>query len=116
MTKNKIKLLPQVMDFRLNDSGKPEKMIQSKIMTYLKTVPNSNFFKVAQGPWSKGGISDICGCYCGRSIAMEAKTKTGKPTPLQIKFLNNNVLAGGYSAIVRSVEDVKKILEKVKNG
>jgi hypothetical protein len=44
---------------------------------------------------------------------MEAKTKKGKPTALQIIYLNDNVEAQGFSAIVRSVADAKEVLRQV---
>jgi len=110
-----ISLLPQVMDFHLADDDRLEKKIQNSIMTFLKTVPLSNLAKIAQGPWSKGGISDIVGCYRGRSLAMEVKRRTEEPTALQTEYLNNNVRAGGFSAVVRSVADVKEVLKRVKN-
>jgi len=109
-----IPLLPQVMDFHLADDDRLEKKIQGSIMTFLKTVRRSNFAKIAQGPWSKGGISDIVGCYWGRSLVMEVKRRTEKPTALQTEYLNNNVEAGGFSAVVRSVADVKEVLKRVE--
>ena len=110
-----IPLLPQVMDFHLADDDRLEKKIQNSIMTFLKKVPLSNLAKIAQGPWSKGGVSDIVGCYHGRSLVMEVKTRLKEPTPLQTVYLNNNVEAGGFSAVVRSVADVKEVLRRVKN-
>ena len=111
---NKIVLLPEVMDFHLNDDDdRLEKKIQKSIMDYLKDIPCSNFAKIAQGPWSKGGISDIVGCYYGRSVVMEVKRSTTEPTSLQIMYLNDNVRAQGFSAVVRSVADVKEVLQKV---
>jgi hypothetical protein len=95
------------MDFHLDDDDRLEKKIQKSIMDHLKTVPCSNFAKIQQGPMSKNGVSDIVGCYYGRSVVMEAKTKKGKPTALQIIYLNDNVEAQGFSAIVRSVADAR---------
>jgi len=110
-----IKLSPQVMDLHLDDDDRPEKKIQKSITDYLKTVPSSNFAKIAQGPWSKGGVSDIVGCYLGRSVVIEVKRRLTKPTELQKKYLNDNVEAGGFSAIARSVADVRAVLKKVKS-
>jgi len=109
-----IPLLPQVMNFHLADDDRLEKKIQSSIMTFLKTVRRSNFAKIAQGPWSKNGVSDIVGCYRGRPLVMEVKCRTTEPTPLQAEYLNNNVRAEGFSAVVRSVADVKEVLKRVR--
>lgn len=109
-----IELLPQVWDFHLNDDDRLENKIQGSIMTYLRTVPCSNFAKIAQGPWSKGGVSDIVGCFHGRSVVMEVKRRTKEPTALQAEYLNDNIRAEGFSGVVRSVADVKEILKRVK--
>ncbi|RKY70129.1 MAG: VRR-NUC domain-containing protein [Candidatus Latescibacterota bacterium] len=111
---SKVELLSEVMDPHLNDDDRVESKIQKSIMDYLKTVPGSNFAKIAQGPWSKNGVSDIVGCYLGRSVVIEVKRKTGKPTELQKVYLNNNIRAGGFAALSRSVADARAVLEKVK--
>ena len=110
---NKVVLLPEVMDFHLDDDDRLEKKIQKSIMDFLKTVHCSNFAKIQQGPMSKSGVSDLNGCYLGRSVVIEIKRKKGKPTPLQILYLNANIKAGGYSAIARSVADIKEILKVI---
>lgn len=109
-----IPLLPEVMDFHLDDDDRLENKIQKDIMDYLKIIPCSNFAKIAQGPWSKGGVVDIVGCYYGRSLVMEVKRKTKEPTALQTDYLNDNVKAEGFSAVVRSVADVKEVLKRVR--
>ncbi|MCK4817660.1 VRR-NUC domain-containing protein [bacterium] len=109
-----IKLLPEVWDFHLDDDDRLESKIQHDIMDYLKTVPCSNLVKIAQGPWSKGGVVDIVGCYRGRSLVMEVKRRTEEPTALQTEYLNDNVEAEGFSAVVRSVADVKEVLKTVR--
>ena len=108
-----IPLLPQVMDYHLDDDDRLEGKIQKDIMDHLKKIPFSNFAKVAQGPWSKGGVVDIVGCYYGHSLVMEVKRRTAEPTPLQAEYLNDNVRAKGFSAVVRSVADVREVLERV---
>lgn len=109
-----IPLLPEVMDFHLDDDDRLENRIQKDIMDYLKIVPLSNLVKIAQGPWSKGGVVDIVGCYHGRSLVMEVKRRTKEPTALQADYLNDNVRAEGYSAVVRSVADVREVLKIVR--
>jgi hypothetical protein len=110
-----VTLLPEVMDFHLDDDDRLEAKIQKSIMDFLKTVPYSNLTKIAQGPWSKGGVVDIVGCYYGWSVAMEVKRKKPEPTSLQKTYLNDNVRALGFSAVVRSVADVKEVLKTVRN-
>ena len=109
-----IALLPSVMDFHFDDDDRLEGKIQKSIMDFLKTVPYSNFAKIAQGPWSKDGVVDIVGCYYGRSVVMEVKRRTKEPTALQADYLNDNIRAQGFSGVVRSVADAKKVLEVVR--
>ena len=109
-----VPLLPEVMDFHLDDDDRLEKKIQSDIMKYLKNLHCSNFAKIQQGPMSKNGVSDIIGCCHGLSVVMEVKIKTGNPTALQAIYLNDNVRARGYSAVVRSVADAKGVIRRIE--
>jgi hypothetical protein len=113
--KTLVVLLPEVMDFHLDDDDRLENKIQKSIMNYLRGVPHSNFAKIQQGPMSKNGVSDVIGCYYGRSVAMEVKRKTTKLTALQAEYLNNNVRAQGFSAVVRSVADTREVLKQIRN-
>lgn len=109
-----IPLSPQVMDFHLDDDNRLEAKIQKSIMDYLEIVPCSNFAKIAQGAYSKNGVVDIVGCYHGRSLVMEVKRRQKEPTALQAEYLNDNIEALGFSAVVRSVADVKEVLKTVR--
>ena len=109
-----IPLLPEVMDFHLDDDNRLEAPIQKDILDFLKTVPYSNFAKIAQGPWSKNGVVDIVGCYYGRSVVIEVKREIKRPTSLQTMYLNDNIKAQGFSAVARSVADVEGVLDVVK--
>lgn len=111
---NKPALVSNVMDFHLDDDDRLEAKIQTSIMRYLKTIPSANFAKIAQGAFSRAGVSDIVGCYRGRSVAMEVKRRATKPTPAQASYLNSQAAAGGFAAVVRSVADVKRVLEIVR--
>jgi len=110
-----VPLLPEVMDLHLDDDDRLEGKIQKDVMNYLRGAPFSNFAKIAQGPWSKGGVVDIVGCYYGRSLVMEVKRGSTEPTALQSEYLNDNVRARGFSAVVRSVADVKEVLRRVRD-
>lgn len=53
------------------------------------------------------GMSDVLGqLRCGRFLAVECKTRTGKPTVEQANFLNIVRHLGGVAFIARSVDDV----------
>ena len=78
-------------------SSLKEADIVRAILRYLKTVPN---------------------CFCwkehgGRFFVFEVKTEKGKATALQESVLRKIQKCGGNAAIVRSVEEVKRMLEEI---
>lgn len=91
---------------------KPEARIRSEIMAYLRTLePDVFAFRVEQRAGVHNGCSDVLAVSQGRLLALEVKSPQGRTTALQDRFLGKVTLAGGLSAIVRSVEDVKNILD-----
>lgn len=105
-----------------------ESQIQSIIIDYLIYLENQGklFFqrtnntpiyqenryrRLAKG--QKKGFPDIIICYRGTFIGLEVKTDIGKQSKEQVwnerKIKENQ----GYYFIVRSLEDVKEILEKL---
>lgn len=58
------------------------------------------------------GSADIIGIHkpTGRFLAIEVKTKTGKPTKEQLNFLEQVRNAGGIAGIARSVEDALRLI------
>jgi len=91
-----------------------EKDIVNNIRKYLKTVPGCFFWKEHGGMYGTAGIPDIILCFNGRFIALEVKNETGKPTDLQKNTIKKIRAAGGTAEVVRSVSDVKTLLEKMK--
>ena len=59
------------------------------------------------------GIPDIIACINGGFYAFEVKTADGKTTALQDATIRKINKCGGHAFVVRSVEDVKSILETV---
>jgi|TARA_R100000501_G_C2569793_1_gene77091 hypothetical protein len=62
----------------------------------------------------KKGVADIIGVFpdgSGRIMCLEVKTQIGKPTPEQSEFLESVREAGGIAEIVRSIEDVIKLIK-----
>jgi hypothetical protein len=91
-----------------------ESVIKRRILSALNRQPFSRFFSVQQGRYSEAGISDIIGCCCGSFVAFEVKTPTGTATAKQRLFLTQIQLCGGYSAVVRSVEDAMEIIDEIR--
>jgi len=56
------------------------------------------------------GSSDIIGIYKGKFLAMEVKSALGQPTQKQLNFIKAVKSAGGIAGVVRSKENVKKLL------
>ena len=91
-----------------------EKDIVKSILKYLKTVPNCFSWKEHGGMYGTAGIPDIICCYCGRFVAFEVKTETGKLTKLQESTIRKIKEAKGQAFKVTSVEEVKQILEHME--
>lgn len=88
-----------------------EKDITNRILKYLKNLENCYCFKEHGGIYGTSGIPDIICCHRGRFIAFEIKTATGKTTVLQDINIRNINKAGGTAVVVRSLEEVKAVLD-----
>lgn len=90
-----------------------ESDIVRAILKYLKTVSNCFCWKEHGEMYGTAGIPDIICCYCGKFVAFEVKTEKGKTTALQDSVINKIQKCGGKAVVVRSVEDVKALLEEM---
>lgn len=88
-----------------------EKDIVNRIIKYLRTLPQTFVWKEHGGMYGTAGIPDVICCHRGRFIAFEVKTDTGKATLLQEITLKRISEAGGLSRLVRTVDEVKQIME-----
>ena len=88
-----------------------EKDIVAAIMRYLRTLPKCFCWKEHGGMYGTAGIPDIIACVDGRFYGFEVKTATGKPTALQEATIQKILAAGGTAVVVRSVDEVRSILE-----
>ena len=61
--------------------------------------------------YGTAGIPDIIACINGRFFGFEVKTATGKTTGLQDAAIRKINEAGGTAVVVRSVAEVKIVLE-----
>ena len=90
-----------------------ESDIISKIRGYLKTVENLFSWKEHGGQFGQAGIPDIICCYKGKFVAFEVKAGNGRTTVLQEIMLRKIREVGGTAQVVRSVGEVKEIIEKI---
>ena len=88
-----------------------ESAIVKSILAYLKTLPECFAWKEHGGMYGTAGIPDIIACIGGRFYGFEVKTERGKPTALQEATMRKIQAAGGIAAVVRSVADVKAVLD-----
>jgi hypothetical protein len=91
-----------------------EAAITAAIQRYLKTVPECFFFKEHGGQYGTAGLPDIICCIGGRFVAFEVKAPSGKPSKLQEITIAKIKAAKGEAFIVRSVGEVKKILDSLE--
>lgn len=88
-----------------------EKDLIAKISNYLKSVDGLFFWKEHGGQYGTAGIPDLIVCYKGKFIAFEAKVGKNKATPLQDATIKRIIKAGGYALVVRTLDEVKEIIE-----
>lgn len=65
---------------------------------------------------SKKGFPDIVAIVNGYFVGLEVKNEKGKASVHQLEMKKQVENAGGYYFIVRSIEDVKKAIQAVRNG
>lgn len=88
-----------------------ESELINKIKSYLNGISDCFYWKEHGGQYGTAGVPDIIVCYRGRFIAFEAKEGNNKPTVLQEITIRKILQAGGYALVVRSVEEVKQVIQ-----
>ena len=92
----------------------PERDIVAAIKKYLSSLGSDVFFWKEHGSvYGTNGVSDIICCYKGRFIGLECKRPGGRLTELQKRAIEKINRAGGIACRVESVEDVKRVIERV---
>jgi len=87
-----------------------ESQIQAAILNYLRSL-GWWCWAVKAAVCNERGVPDVLCCCRGRFVAFEIKTQKGRlsgPQKIQIQRIHR---AGGRAVTVRSVEDVRAILE-----
>lgn len=99
----------------------PEGAIKSAIMEYLFMLkhcmvwvnasvgiydPVRKTFRKNNSKYQRNGVPDILGIYRGVPLAIEVKTKSGKVSKDQHKFLDEFQAHGGLAFVARSVDEV----------
>lgn len=100
----------QVLKIRRFSEQMKEADIVKAIMKYLKTVPGCFCWKEHGGMYGTAGIPDIIACIGGHFFGFEVKTDSGKPTKLQEATIRKILAAGGTALVVRSVDEVRTVV------
>lgn len=84
------------------------------IRKYLASLGSDVFFWKEHGSvYGTNGVPDIICCYKGRFLGLECKLPGGRLTELQKRTIEKINRAGGVACRVESVEDVKRVIERV---
>lgn len=90
-----------------------ESDIVKAIMKYLKSVSKCFCWKEHGGMYGTAGIPDVIACINGHFCRFEVKTDVGKPTKLQEATIRKILAAGGTAVVVRSVDEVKAVVNGI---
>ena len=91
-----------------------ERDIVTAIRKYLASLGSDVFFWKEHGSvYGMNGVPDIICCYKGRFLGLECKLPGGRLTKLQKRAIEKINRAGGVACRVESVEDVKRVIERV---
>ena len=93
-----------------------ESYYQAKILRWLRdTYPAAFIWKAAAGPYSQGGIPDICAIINGHFYGFEVKRpEGGRLSKLQELTIQKINAAGGTAAVVSYPTDCQKIIDTQK--
>lgn len=89
-----------------------ESELQRRIVSWLNKQPKTFAAKIHGGPHQVAGLPDIVMCREGRFYGLEVKLpgKEKTLTPRQRSKIKKIRQAGGWSAVVTSLEDVTTLL------
>lgn len=92
-----------------------EKVFENEIKKFLEKLPNTWYFKVWSGPYSKSGIPDIIACINGKFVAIEVKAENGHASDLQKRNIRliNQCNGIGYIVYPRDFERIKIDLNRI---
>lgn len=77
---------------------KPETVFRAKLRKKLDAIPNSWWESISQK--SIIGTPDIMGCIGPFFVAIEVKSKQGKPSPLQQLKIDKILKTGSFACVV----------------
>lgn len=92
----------------------PEGKIKRKLDKMLK-AHGVWMYSPQAGPFGRAGIPDRIAIVAGRFVGIECKAdKTKKPTPLQVKAMDDIEAAGGKCFLVYDDETIDEVQEFIR--
>lgn len=91
---------------------KPETKLGEKVDRYL-LAKGGTWLNVHGGPMQESGWPDRIGCYKGRFIGIELKVPGKEATALQKRRLNQIREDGGFTAVCKTLDEVKNFISAV---
>lgn len=88
-----------------------ESQLQGKIIRWLL---DHNCYVVRTVSTSRNGVPDLIVCIRGQFVAIEVKTDTNKPSPLQLINIDKIIQAGGNAYIVKGNQGWSELQETLK--
>lgn len=91
-----------------------ESYYQSRIIHWLRDqYPGAFVWKAAAGPYSQGGIPDICAIIDGHFFGFEVKRpEVGRLSKLQEQAIKKINAAGGTAAVVSYPAQVQEVIDR----
>jgi penicillin-binding protein-related factor A (putative recombinase) len=100
----------------------PERLFTDKLVAALRLLPDSEWVKIAAGPWQTSGLPDLLGCYRGRFMAVEVKeatrrtAKDGGLTEKQADWLQRYAAVGARCFVVYTSASVADAVAMIALG
>lgn len=91
-----------------------ESWYQARIIRWIKdNYPDAFVWKAAAGPYSRGGIPDVCAIIAGHFFGFEVKRpEGGRLSKIQEQTIQEINDAGGTALVVSYPEQVKEAIEQ----
>ena len=89
---------------------KLESQIVAEILNFLSSIRGCFAMKMHGGPYGRGGMPDISGCFMGYRFDIEVKRPGKVATPRQLAMMNKIAEAGGTVFVAHSAAEVKTAL------